>query len=87
MAERTEVVQKTEGFAFSITIEQEIREETGAKYPDKKIIKATLSGHSPEFNEAISELQQSKEKIEAIIRPKAPEQKTEEPKKDEANNS
>jgi hypothetical protein len=52
MSEHQEIIAKSVGFEFTYMIEREIRTTTDAKYPDKKIEKAGLSGHADTFEEA-----------------------------------
>lgn len=46
MNEQQTVTQQAIGFSYSVTIEKELRTNTAAKYPDKTVLKATLSGHA-----------------------------------------
>ena len=50
------VTEQTIGFSFHVTIERESRTETGAKYPDKTVVKASLGGHADTLDEAKARL-------------------------------
>lgn len=71
------ITQKAIGFGFSVSIEREIRVETGAKYPDKTLVKASLSGHADSYEEATTMLGEAtkavKEKIGQLEMGKAAE--------------
>jgi len=56
MSEVKNVINKTVGYSFSITIERETRKETGAKYPDKQIIKASVGGHGATLDDVTEQL-------------------------------
>lgn len=74
------ITQKTIGFGFSVSIERELRTETSAKYPDKTVVKASLSGHSETYEEASSMLGEAtkavKEKIEQLEKGEKTESKS-----------
>lgn len=64
MAEETKfVTTKTIGFSFGISVEKESRKETGAKYPDKIVAKATLSGHADTFEAAKTLLEEATKEV------------------------
>lgn len=75
MAEKTEVVNRTEGYSFHITVEREIRTETGAKYPDKSVVTASLGGNAPSFEVAIEQAKKAREAIEELLAAKKPPEK------------
>lgn len=56
MTEKTEITNRTIGFSFHVSLEREIRTATGAKYPDKTIVKASLGGHAETFKQAQDQL-------------------------------
>jgi len=56
LSEEKSVTQKSIGFSFHVSIERELRAETGAKYPDKTIVKASLGGHADTMEEATENL-------------------------------
>ena len=45
MMETSQVWTTQTGYSFKIEIEKEIRTETGAKYPDKTVMKAYITGN------------------------------------------
>lgn len=63
-----EITQKTVGFSFHISIETEKRIETGAKYPDKVVTKASLGGHSDTYEGAVANLKKASEEIRKQIK-------------------
>jgi|GEM_PF-3799821 len=73
MSETQEITQKTVGFSFHITIEKEKRVETGAKYPDKLITKASLGGHTETFGEAVQTLKRATLEVLQVLQAKATE--------------
>jgi len=56
LSERTEITNKNVGYSFHVSLEREIRTATGAKYPDKTIVKASLGGHAETFKQANDQL-------------------------------
>ena len=64
MSTKQELESKRIGFAFSFSIEKELRVETGAKYPDKTLIKGSLEGNADTYDEAVALL--NKAKIELL---------------------
>lgn len=63
MAETETITQKTIGYSWSISVEKEHREETGAKYPDKTVTKASFSGHTDTYEEAVKEVNEAKKEL------------------------
>jgi len=80
VTEKTEIVNRAEGYGFHITVEREIRTETGAKYPDKSVVTATLSGNDPSFEATTEHIKKAREAIEELLA----EKKTPEPEKPSA---
>ena len=63
------IVQTEEGYAWHISIEREIRKPGEAqRYPDKKVIKASLSGHEASYEHALISLNQARLELERLIR-------------------
>ena len=58
------ITQQQIGFGYSIYIEKELRSETGAKYPDKTVIKAELSGHADTPEQASTLLDLARQTIQ-----------------------
>jgi len=56
LIEQKIVTEQTIGFSYHVTLEKELRTNTGAKYPDKTVIKASLGGHVDTIAEAITQL-------------------------------
>ena len=72
MSEKTEITSTTVGYHFSITVDREIRTETGAKYPDKSVVTASLSGNAPSFEAAVEQAKTAKAEIEKLLAEKKP---------------
>jgi len=68
MSEESTVVNRHVGYSFSLSVEQETRVETGAKYPDKRGVSARLSGNSDTFEKAVEELGKLKRKSTSCYR-------------------
>ena len=70
MSENQTVTHKNVGYSFSLQIEKESRIENVAKYPDKLIVKASLSGYEATWQDVVAKLkdaaQEVKEKIASI---------------------
>jgi hypothetical protein len=77
MSEKTEITSTTVGYHFSITVEREIRTETGAKYPDKSVVTASLSGNAPSFEVAVEQAKTAKAEIEKLLAEKKPTEEKE----------
>ncbi len=67
MTERSEIVNKTAGYSFHIKIEKEVRTETGAKYPDKSVVSATLSGNDESFDAVVQHVKEAKKTIDEVL--------------------
>lgn len=61
--EKKEVTTQAIGFSFHVSIEREIRTVTGAKYPDKTLIKASLGGHADTSDQAKTLLNEATKEI------------------------
>jgi len=61
------VVKMEVGYTWSISIEREIRTPTGAKYPDKTVVKAALTGHARTYEGAVTSLKQAKLELEKVV--------------------
>lgn len=61
------VTNRTIGFAFSLSVEKEKRIATEAKYPDKIVSTARLSGHADSWDETILQFKEAKKEIDAIL--------------------
>ena len=64
---RDEVIHSEVGYSFHVGIEEEIRVETGAKYPNKKIVKASISGHVDNMGLIGVALSSAREKVQKEI--------------------
>jgi hypothetical protein len=65
---KQEIESKRIGYAFSISIEKELRIENVSKYPDKTIIKASLEGNTDTYEQAVDLLKKSKTDILAQVK-------------------
>ncbi|MBA7595187.1 hypothetical protein ES703_02146 [subsurface metagenome] len=63
MSEEQSVTHKTVGFSFNVSIEREVRVETGAKYPDKTVVKASMGGNAETMAEATDNLKKATELV------------------------
>lgn len=68
MSVKQEIESKRIGYAFSISIEKELRIENVSKYPDKTIIKASLEGNTDTYEQAVDLLKKSKTDILAQVK-------------------
>jgi len=68
MPEIKNVINKTVGYSFSITIEREVRTETGAKYPDKQITKASVGGHGTTLDDVTKQLEAATEVVKKQVK-------------------
>ncbi len=68
MSVKQEIESKRVGYAFSISVEKELRTESVAKYPDKTIIKASLEGNTDTYDQAVDLLKKSKTDILAQVK-------------------
>lgn len=66
--EQSIVTNKHVGYSFSISIETEMRVETGAKYPDKTVTSARLSGNAETFEEVVKQLEEAKGKLKEMLK-------------------
>ena len=51
------------GYSFKIEIEKDIRTETGAKYPDKTVMKAYITGNENTLEDTVKALAIAKIKL------------------------
>ena len=51
------------GYSFKIEIEKEIRTETGAKYPDKTVMKAYITGNTEDLAETVAAIEKAKKEL------------------------
>lgn len=77
MSEKQDVVTRRVGFGFSITVEKELREETGAKYPDKTVVKASIEGNADTFESNIELLGRARTEIFKVVAGNSPTLKEE----------
>jgi hypothetical protein len=63
MSEKQTVETKKIGFSFSVSIEKELRTETGAKYPDKTLIKGSIEGNADTYDEAVALMKKAKTEL------------------------
>lgn len=66
--EKQEVTQKTVGYSFHISIETEKRVDSGTKYPDKTVAKASLAGHAETYEDAVASLKKATEAVREQLR-------------------
>lgn len=62
------VTTKAIGYSFNVSVEREIRTDTGAKYPDKTVVKASLGGHADTFDAATSLLESAAKTVKEQIK-------------------
>jgi len=71
------VVQTVErrdiGFRFHVSIDKELRTETGAKYPDKTVVHASLEGHEETYDAAVESLKTAKQELLKLVEEKPKE--------------
>jgi len=72
--EKTEITNRTTGYSFHVKVEREIRTQTAAKYPDKTVAYATLSGNDDTFEAMVDHAKKAKETIDAILAEPAKEE-------------
>ena len=63
MSEKTIVETKRVGFSFSVSIEKELRTETGAKYPDKTLIKGSIEGNADTYDDTVALMKKAKKEL------------------------
>lgn len=68
MSEVKNVINKTIGYSFNITIERETRTATDAKYPDKQITKATVGGHGATLDDVTKQLEAATEVVKKQVK-------------------
>jgi hypothetical protein len=68
MSIKTEIEQTKIGYVFHISIEEEIRKNTEAKYPDKLIVKASLEGNEKTFEETVKRLSEAKTQVLSVLK-------------------
>lgn len=67
MSERSVVENRNVGARWFISLEKELREETGAKYPDKTVIHCSLEGFEADYESARCSLENAKLQLEKLI--------------------
>jgi hypothetical protein len=67
VVEKTVVENRSVGNRWFISLEKELREETGAKYPDKTVIHVSLEGYEDDYEAARLSLEQAKLQLEKLI--------------------
>lgn len=67
MTEKTRIEETKIGYVFHISIEQEVRKNSMAKYPDKLVVKAMLEGNEKTFEETVKRLSEAKTQIVLIL--------------------
>jgi len=68
VSEVSKVERREVGYRFHIAVDKELRTETGAKYPDKTQVHASLEGHADSFEEAVKQLRDAKVKVNEVLR-------------------
>ena len=63
MMETSQVWTTQTGYSFKIEIEKEIRTETGAKYPDKTVMKAYITGNTKDLAETVTAIEKAKKEL------------------------
>jgi len=67
MSEKSIVENRNVGARWFISLEKELREETGAKYPDKTVIHCALEGFEPDYERARCSLETAKLQLQKLI--------------------
>jgi len=67
LSEETIVTNKHVGYSFSVSIEKETREKTDAKYPDKTVVSARISGNEESFEAVQKRLDAAKKEIKKVL--------------------
>ena len=65
--EKTIIENRNVGSRWFISLEKELREETGAKYPDKTIIHVSLEGFELDYDGAMQSLSKAKVQLEKMV--------------------
>lgn len=68
MSQKESIETKAIGYRFHFTMDKELRDETGAKYPDKTNVHASIEGHTDTLEEAKKQLGLSKLAVEKALR-------------------
>ena len=63
MSEKQVVETKKVGFSFSVSIEKELRSDSGQKYPDKTIIKGSIEGNTDTYDETVALMKKAKTEL------------------------
>jgi hypothetical protein len=67
MSERSVVENRNVGARWFISLEKELREETGAKYPDKTVVHCSLEGFEADYESARRSLLDAKVELEKLV--------------------
>ncbi len=70
MSEKTVVENRNVGARWFISVEKELRSETGAKYPDKTVIHASLEGNTETAEAAKQSLQDARAHLQKMLEEK-----------------
>jgi len=76
------VEKKDIGYRFHVSVDKELHVESGTRTPDKITIHASIEGNTDTYEEAISELKESKENIMKEISQQEQSAKEEKPNTD-----
>lgn len=57
------IEKKEVGYRFHVAVDRELHVESGTRTPDKITIHASLEGHTDTYEEAVSEMKESKAQI------------------------
>jgi hypothetical protein len=68
MSEKTVTESREVGYRWLVSIDKELRTETGAKYPDKTEIHATLEGHEQDADTAVKNLENAKKVLKDLTK-------------------
>ena len=61
--EKKTITQQAIGFSYHVQVEKEIRSDSGLKFPDKTIVKASLGGHADTSEQAKTLLNEATKEI------------------------
>jgi len=67
MEEKTVVENRNVGNRWFISLEKELREETGAKYPDKTVVHVSLEGYEVDYETAHRSIMKAKSELEKLV--------------------
>lgn len=70
--EKQVVTNQTVGYRWHISIERELRTESGAKYPDKTVLHATLEGNEDSYDKAKESLTSARKFLEEATKEAKP---------------